>query len=534
MANASIVLVGLGAQVPNPGVYVELDFARGPIAGSGAQRSVLLMGNATSAGTATRDTVVYGAQTTVPCQTENDVITLFGPGSQLHRMFLAFVAAAGPNNTTPLYFLAVTSSGGTAASIGETIATTATATGNHRFWCGGALGGAASFVDTTINVGDSPTVVATNIVASINSQTRWPVTAANTAGVITITAKSAGPEGNWIRVQAALSSTGVLGTTTTLTANTFLTSGATADVNTTALGTIVGTRYYYIVSGDSDATNVGRLVTQVGVQAVPTTGIRQRAIFGSMDTLANTITVATGVNNARSECVWGNATDYTPAELAAGAAGLFATLEQGSPYGVARKNFSLFPSSATDQAYWPFSAGRAGVGGAPTQANITAALNNGISPITVLPTGSAQFVKRCTTYSLNGAISDYRIRDAHKVSVCDYWCDDVQAMTQAQFGGRDLLPDPVPGQPPPGPQAVTPRIWGNAIKNVTLNFGSAGQWTYPAGVTPLPTQSPADVINAAMIGPQIETNPTNRMSVSVGLAPVAIFDQAAVLASQIA
>jgi phage tail sheath gpL-like len=528
MANSSIVLVGLGASFPNPGVYIELDFAKGPIAGNGAPRSVLLMGNMTTSGTATADTVVYGNNTAVPCQTENDVINLFGAGSQLHRMFLRFIAAAGANNTTPLFFLAVTASGGTAASATETITTTAASVGNHRTWC------VDQFVDTPINSADTVTAIAANVVSSVNSQTRWPVTAAAVAGVITYTAKIKGPEGNWIRMQAAIQSSGSIATTTSLTANTFLSSGATADVNTTALGTIVGARYYYIVVGDSDATNVGRVVTQVTSQATPTTGIRQRVIYGSMDTLANAITNATGINNPRAELIWGNSTDCTPSELAAGMAGIFATLEQGSAYGVARKNYSLFPTSPTDQAYWPFVAGRAGVGGAPTQANITSALNNGISPITVLPTGTAQFVKRCTTYSLNGSVSDYRIRDAHKVSVCDYCCDEIQAMTQLQYGGRDLLPDPVLGQPPPGPQAITPRLWGNSIKNVINNFGSANQWTYPAGVTPLPTQSPADVINASMVGPQIETNPTNRMSVALGLSPVAIFDQAAVLASQVA
>src|SRR6185312_8731686 len=335
--------------------------------GSGAARAVLLMGNKTSAGSATADTVIYGPNTAIPCQTEADVIALFGPGSQLHRMFIRFVKAAGVNNTTPLFFIAVTASGGTAASTTMTIATTAAATGNHRFWC------LDQFVDTPITTGQTVTQIATAIVASINAQTSWPITAANTAGVITITWKHAGPEGNWGRVQALLTGTGVA-TTTTLTSNTFLTSGATADSYTSALSTIASQRFYYIVCGDSDATNVGALVTQVNSLALPTNGNRQRVVFGSMDTLANTITLATGVNAARAECVWGNATDMTPAELAATATAIYATLEQGSQYGVNRKNFSLFPAQANDASYWPVIAGRNGAGGAPTQAQIYSAL----------------------------------------------------------------------------------------------------------------------------------------------------------------
>jgi phage tail sheath gpL-like len=110
-----------------------------------------LLGNKTSAGTATNDTVVYGPDTAITCQTESDVITLFGAGSQLHRMFLKFTAI---NRTTPLYFVAVTSSAGSAASASVTIATTATSNGNLRFWC------EDDFVDTPITSGQNVTTIA--------------------------------------------------------------------------------------------------------------------------------------------------------------------------------------------------------------------------------------------------------------------------------------------------------------------------------------------------------------------------------------
>ena len=530
MPNA-INLVGIGASYALPGVVLELDFAQGPVSGTGSARACLLMGNMTTSGTATADTVVYGPDTAIQCQTESDVINLFGNGSQLHRMFLRFVRAAGPGNTTPLYFIAVAASAGTAASTTCTIVNAATANGNHRFWCGD------EFVDTPINSGDAIGTIATNIANSINAQTRWPITASPALGVVTITAKIKGPEGNWIRVQALITpGAATIATTTTLTANTYLTSGATADNYTNALATIIPTRFYYIVCGDSDATNVGRVVTQVSSQAQPTTGIRQRVIFGAADTLANTITLATGVNNARAECVWGNALDLAPSELAAGAAGVYATLEQGSPFGVFRKNFSRFPVGPNDTAYWPFIGGRSGTGGAPTNANLISAINNGITALTNLRNGSAQLVKRCTTYSLNGSTPDYRVRDGHKPSVCDYFCDDAVAVTQLQFGGKDLLPDPVQGQPPPGPQAVTPRLWGNSLKSLVQDYGSAQQWTYPPNTAQLAQQnlSPADAINSLIVGPQIEVSNPNRMSVQIPVSPVSIADVFALLISQVA
>lgn len=527
---AAINLVGVAANFPNPGVFVELDFAQGPSAGYGGQRACLLIGNSTSAGSATQDTVVYGPDTAITCQTESDVITLFGPGSQLHRMFLRFTAI---NRTTPLYFIAATRSAGTAASGTMTLATAATSNGNIRFWC------EDQFVDTAITSGQTAVQIATAVVASINSQTRWPVTAANGGtAVVTVTAKLAGPEGNWIRIQSLITpGTATIGTTTTLTANTFLTSGATADNYTNALATIIANRYYYIALADGDATNVGRVVTQVNSQATATNGIRQRVIYGSMDTSANAITNATGINAARAECVWGSgAVDWTNGELAAFSAALYALLESGAAVGVNRKNFSLFPAQQPDTNYWNstlVTASRNGVASAPTAATITSLLNNGVTPWTILTTGATQLVKRITTYSLNGSNNDYRIRDAHKVTVCDYFADDVQVLTQQQFGGKDLLPDLPTNQQQQNalpPTATTPSIWGAALRGLVTRYDRAGQWTAQAG-SPPGTRG-GDQINANMIV-QAETSPPTRMSALIGAQPVNIADQFQALIQQV-
>jgi len=519
---ATINLVGIGSSWAVPGVYVELDFAQGPVSGSGSARTTLVLGSKTAAGSATADTAVYGPDTTVPCQTEADVIALFGAGSKCHRAYLRFT---GVNQTTSLYFIAVAPSAGAAATLTETITATATGPGTHRTYC------EDMFVDTAINVGDTPAAIAANIVASVNSQTRWPVTASSAAGVVTYTAVEAGPEGNWIRMQGQMIGSGV-GSATSLTANTFMSGGATAENNTNALVTIASTRYYYIVSMQSDAENLARLQAQVDSMALPITGIRQRFIAGSNDTTANAITMATTLNDARGELVWCRATDVAPGEAAAHMTGVYASLEQGAAFGVNRKNFSLFPTSPTDAASWQLTGGRAGVGGAPTKITLQSLLQNGVTPITVLPNGSAQLVKRITTRSLDGTVSDFRVRDAHKVSVCDYWCDDAAALTALEFGGKDLLPDPVQGQPPPPPVATTPSLWGNELKRLVNDYGNAGQWSYPPGATPQPGQTPADVINATAVI-QAETNPPDRLSALFQLSPVNIADTFNILAQQV-
>src|SRR5579864_5773750 len=220
MANpASIVLTGLAANYPIPGVYEEINFAVGPVGASPSLRTALLIGNKTTAGSATVETVIYGPDTGIPCQTETDVITLFGTGSQLHRAYLRFTAV---NRITAVYFIAVAESAGAQASNTIVVSGTAANNGNVRVWVGD------QFVDTAVTNGDTATIIGGNIAASINTQTRWSVTAANVTGTVTLTAKNHGPEGNWITYQAAITGSNIT-TTVTATAVTKLTGGATAD-----------------------------------------------------------------------------------------------------------------------------------------------------------------------------------------------------------------------------------------------------------------------------------------------------------------
>jgi phage tail sheath gpL-like len=524
---ASIVLTGLSANYPIPGVYEEINFAQGPVGGAPGVRSAIVLGNKTTAGVATNpagniDALVFGPDTQTPVQTEADVINYFGTGSQLHRFFMRFAAV---NRTTPLYYVCVTESVGAAATATVVVTTTAANNGNVRVWV------LDQFVDTAVTNGDTAIVIAGNIATNINGQTRWPVTAANSGtSTVTLTARNKGPEGNWLNVQALVTSGGsTILTTVTPTAITKFTSGTTADVNTNALATINPARYYYIGSCDSDATNLGRIVTQVNTQALPTNGLRQRAHGGSVDTLANTITTATGLNAARAELIWGQATDLTPLELTANNMALYSLLENsGGRPGPSINNYDNFPANAAQPGLWQIKGTRAGPSAGPTAANLVSALNNGITPIALTSTGAAYLVSRITTRSLNGAVQDYRTRDAHKVSIPDFFADDLQSVLQLQFGGKDLLPDPVQGQLPVGGgataipnQATTPSRIGDAAKNLVDVYGNAGQ-----------LQNPATIKSTMIV--QRETNPSTRVSMKIGLQPVDVLHTIAVSIDQVA
>lgn len=512
MANASIVLVGVGTNFINPGTFAQINFAAGPSGPASGPRNILVYGNASAAGTATRDTVVYGPDTQTPCQTESDVIALFGPGSHHHRMFLRIAAVLGNNSPIGIYYIAVTSSAGAAATATMTVAVTATGTGSHRFWC------VDQFVDTSISPGDTPTVIAANISANVNAQTRWPITVTPTVGAIAINAVVPGLEGNWIRVQGLVTSG--IGTTTTLTANTLLTGGATADTIATALTTVATTRYYYHILHDSDATNGGRLVTQINSTANPTTGLRQRAFQGTADTLANEITLATGLNAPRCELQSAIGSDWTPMEIAANNTAIYALFEaSGSQFGPGRENFSLFPTRPGDASFWQVTPSRSGPNSALTTAQVSSALNNGITPMQLVG-NQLVLVKRITTRSLNGSTQDYRVRDAHRVSIPDWWTDDAVALTQNQFGGMDLISDPAPGVPFPA-GCVSPGIWGAALKDLVTEYGNAGKLKNVAQIL-------------ATMQTQKETNPTNRMSNQTNLQCVDLADQFCLSINQVA
>lgn len=501
---ASIVLTGIGANYFTPGNFLEINFAQGAAAGSGSRYSALLIGNRSTAGSATVDTTIYGPDTQVPAQTETDVITLFGNGSPIHRGWRRFTKN---NKGTSLYMLAVTESAGVAATGVFTITGPATSSGTIRTYV------VDDYVDTTINSGDSATTIAAAIKANVNAKLYWPVTGNNAAGVFTYTAKVKGPRGNFVTYQNQIIS-GAAGVTTTNTAQSKLSAGATLDSSTTALATILYRRFYWILSeADNQVaasdTQFTTLVTQVNSQALPASGIRQRAMCGSTDTLANCTTVATTINAARAEIPWYASHDWTPFEVVCHYGGIVA-LETTQKLPRPLHNFNSYGNDSRTQALWTMPAARAGT--SPTPSDIESALHNGFSPIAANANGSSYLVKRITTRSLSGATADYRVRDAHKVDVCDMFGDDLLSLATLQYPGKDIQDNPKKGELP-NPQAVWPDLYRQAcVYSLIDTYQGNGQL------------QAADVIKANVVV-QRETNPTTRMSSRIPLTPIDVWDQ---------
>lgn len=504
---ADIVVTGLSANDPIPDVYLEANFAQGAASGASALRTVLLIGNMLSTGLATADTTLYGPNTTVPCITESDVKSLFGTGSPLHRAFKRFTKI---NKVTPLYLMAVSESAGTQAALTITITNAATGNGTIRTFHD------EGFAETSVTSGDSANTIATNLAAKLNEQVDWPFTAAASTNTVVCTARLKGPRGNTLRIQNTI--TAGIATTVSQTTDTPFSGGATVDSYTTALATINPKHFGYIVTEADDATNVGATVTQVNLQAAPTTGNRQRVVYGSVDTSANAITMATGRNAARAEQVWSYKSPWTPFELAAHQAAIYA-LEEASDSPLT--NFAGYGRDERTATYWGVPAPR-DVTAHPARATLVSLLNNGVTPIAADDQGKTYLVNRITTKSQTSSLPDYRIRDAHKVTITDMYSDDLVAMTKLNYSGRTIAGDPPKGKAPPGGKFVWPALYRTSVVGIIDNYVDRGLF---------------DPDKADEMKSRLEvrrgTNPTTRMGIRSPIYTVDNFLQAAIAVDQV-
>ena len=457
----TIPLTGVAANDVVPGVLVETNFAQGAGSLGTSTYAVILIGNRSTAGDALLDSAIYGpyAGSPLPLNSVQDAINRFGQGSELHRMYRRFIAV---NQQTPVFAIAATASAGVAATQVVTFTVNALSNGSVRIYMGD------EFVDSPISNGDTPTIVATNAAAAVNSKLDWPVTASFVAGVLTLSAKVPGLRGNWLRGSSVIQGVGV-GVISSLSAQAFFTGGTVSDTNTLALAAILPYRYYYVISAAEDATQFGAVASQIASQALPTTGLRARAFAGSVDTAGAATTIAIGINSPRVELIWGQNFDWPPAEIAAAAVAAYSLLEIPIAF---RCNFDSLGTQASDQAFWKIPAPRSGT--SPTRATIKAALNNGITPIGVAQGGGTYLVKRITTKSLTGANNDYRVRDAHKVTICDRFADDWITKASTQFSGKNVADDPPNGQRPLAPNVVSPRVVKAALQKLEQDYGDLG------------------------------------------------------------
>lgn len=517
-----------------PGVYVELDFGDG-ISGAPTQSyNALILGNMTSQGSAFAGFVpgqVFGPGTLVPLQTSQNANDLFGPGSGPALMFAAFRSR---NKTSPLSVAPVAPATGTAASQAITVTAAGGSnqtTGVIQYQVDGKNPAQAVFSST-----DTATTIASNLAAAINSNISLPVIATSSAAVLTVTAKVVGGRGNDLRgFGSVISGSGV---TVSINSPSFFTSGAGSDASgyTATLNALSmnNQRYYYVVpEAGADFVDgytngiCAEIKSYIDTQAQAGVGLRQRAVFGSNDTVAHTCAVATTLNDPRLEVLQCYKLDLTPGELAATFTGAL-MIKETNPLGANGVNFDGFGANAVSAALWQVPGPLDG--SAPSASDIQTCLISGVSPLRVGPGNTTSVVKRITTkfFDLGGTggsqqVLDLRITDAGKVTVCDRFFDDLSALISLRYPEMLIGNDPPAGSSPAAPGIVTESKIKIACLDVIQTYAAAGLINGPATIAGLQVQR--NTINSSSIGvivPLFVSDPLHQVLI-LGLQNPAIF-----------
>lgn len=436
-------LTGIDPADPIPGITREILFAQGASSSVGTARDILLFGNKTSGGTETVETI------NEPISGLDDAVLRFGARSELVGMYRKSVAV-NPNAT--YYAVAIAENGsGTAASCTLTFVNAATDASTLKITVHGET------VEVGVESGDAIGTIATNVATKINAQPYWQCTASAALGVVTITASQVGPRGGQALTALRASFTKAVTTTVTKSA---VTAGTGADDNTNALAAAAnGTYYYHVGPYDLTGTSfsatdngMGEHITQITTHALPAYGKEQYLICSTTTlTHAQQDTAGAAYNKVRLGWFPCYLNDWTAAMIAAHVAGVISSKTAAHP----GANLTDYGKGANDVFSVPVPYTKANI---PSQTQIRAHLNNGVSVISWTTTGTPYIVRQINNYCKNGSDYDYRAREGHIVSVADYfwqWVRTRYASQKQPFVAADPAEGETPRQGITYPSAIT-------------------------------------------------------------------------------
>jgi phage tail sheath gpL-like len=514
---SDIVLAGV-SNIAGPGVYVQLTIP-GSQGGAGTNvYSVLLLANGLASSTAnaaatSNPGVFYGPNTLTPLNTVQDCINLFGAGSP---MVLGFSAFKKLNTTTPVYCAPIEMiSTGTAASQTLTITAAGSPTqvsGVIQYSVDGQAPSQANFLGGSSP--DSAATIAVKLAAAINGNQFLPVTAAAVSNTVVVTANTKNQRTNFLRGFAQVVSGA--GVTVTPTSPTFFTGGAGSDASisggggyTQVLNAIASTSnrfYYYVPECGFDSVDgynavshsfstgaVSAVQSQIDSLSAAAIGLRQRAIFGTSDTLAASELTALNVDDVRCEAIWLPNSDVTPFEMACQWASAITTFET-VPLSAGGVNFDNFGGDPASQPFWKLPAPLDGT--APSTTSLQSAIISGLTPVKVVTNTTRTVVyQRCTSYFYplsNTAVLDLRAQDGGMVTICDRFFDTLQATIIARAPRQLIGSDPASGSPPAPPNVMTPDNMTDICKEVINQYAAAGLINGPQTLATLVVQQNAN------------------------------------------
>ena len=230
-----------------PGTYIEVIPNYQNVGVLPWPSRALIIGQKLAAGTAV-------AATPYPVTRPQDATALFGAGSQAEAMAIAWLAAN--QNGTPLEVMGLADNGTSKAAGTFTVAGTFTQAGTLAI----EVGSTRYYVPSAIT--DTPTTIATALAGQINADPQTCVVATTAAGVLTVTAKNAGAEGNNINLAVSPAFGDVLPAGMTI-AVAAISGGAANPSIAAALAAISGIWYTSICMSWQDSPNIALLSAEL-------------------------------------------------------------------------------------------------------------------------------------------------------------------------------------------------------------------------------------------------------------------------------
>jgi len=418
----------------------------------------------TAAGTATLDRAVRATSA-------DHAKTLTGQGSELHR---GVITALEQYRGAEVYVAPVTY--GTtpvkaSAVLTPTVGTVAAGTIRVTI-CGYS-------VDVAVTASDTVSTIGLAIARAVNAQRDWPVTAVNVyaTGVVTFTAKCAGPRGNALTLRAALltsadtievlngTAKAAFGVTITLSGGTadggvYRFSGGAVDDDVTALLAAITSQKFdriclagYRVSGSASANHA--LLTAALDTLSESAQFDQQAVFGSVETYANSITCAQALNAPRGQWVTSPGSDDLPLSIAAAVA--VGRLFGDSQLGGVIAGEVAEPACNLNGLELVLRAPR-DPNDALDGTEVEACLNASVTPLAASPArpGKLALVSSICTRSLVSGTPSFAVYKTKDVTVADYARAFVVADLGSTYRGFNLVANSASGQPALAPRTTTP------------------------------------------------------------------------------
>lgn len=384
MSSPNISFDNIPSSIRKPGKYFEFNTKLAVRTLPGNLQRTLIVGQRLMAGT-----VAAGVVTNV--FSDSEAATFFGNGSQLHLMCRAAIKA---NPYLALEAIAMDDAGAGVAATGTvTLTGPATAAGVLTVKVAGKL------VQIAVAATDTATAIGAALAAQIALKPDLPVTAGAAVGVVTLTAKNKGTQGNNIKVEAT---TTAAGTTAVVVA---MAAGATDPTIATALATVFGAGHNIIITAWNDATNLAALRTHLDSVSGPLEQRGAIGIYGHTGTLGASTTLAGTINAGRISAPNFKVPEQ-PCELAAAYGAVVASEEDPArPLNLLELKGITAPALADRLSRIE-------------QEN---ALNNGVTPLEVGPGEKVQIVRAITTYTLDAqSIPDISLLDLTTIRTLDY------------------------------------------------------------------------------------------------------------------